>query len=69
MRQPVPRELKRVHITAKYDPKTARFMKAIPGSNGRRVDFLVEYVRASESTGATEEARQLVKTAVSRMAG
>jgi hypothetical protein len=44
-------------------------MKAIPGSNGRRVDFLVEYVRASESTGATEEARQLVKTAVSRMAG
>lgn len=45
MRQRIARELRRELFTARLAPATQEFLKMVPGSNGRKIDYLVQIVR------------------------
>lgn len=50
MRHKISADLKRETFTGRLDPKTLTFLRRIPGSNGRKIDYLVGIVKPLVNT-------------------
>lgn len=53
MRHKIPPGLKRETFTGRLAPDTARFLKMVPGSNGRKIDYLVSFIKPMAESQAS----------------
>lgn len=63
MRKRIAKELKRQTFTGRLAPPTAAFLRMVPGSNGRKIDYLVSIVRPlaeSSPTSITAAAKAIL---------